>query len=70
VLGTYCGGGPKPSLDTFGNIAKVIFHSDEIDQEKSGFLIKINASIEGTDLNIASSLINICIYLIRMRRRN
>ena len=26
---------------------KVIFHSDSVDQEKTGFLIKINASIEG-----------------------
>ena len=47
MLGTYCGRAPKPSLDTFGNIAKVIFHADDVDQEKSGFLIKVNASIEG-----------------------
>ena len=64
-------------LDTFGNIAKVIFHSDEIDQEKSGFLIKINegkelnsASIKGKDLNSASPLINSCTHLLRMWRRN
>ena len=55
VLGTYCGRSPKPSLDTFGNTAKVIFHADDVDQEKSGFLIKVNASIEGEILLFSDS---------------
>ena len=45
--GTYCGSGSLAPIDTFGNEASLIFHSDSNDQEKTGFVINVNASVEG-----------------------
>ena len=47
VLGSYCGNAPQPPVDSFGNSVRLLFHSDGNQQDKSGFLIRVNASIEG-----------------------
>ena len=47
VLGTYCGAAPLPAVDSFGNHVRVVFHSDGNQQDKTGFVIRVNASIEG-----------------------
>ena len=47
VLGSYCGNAPQPPVDSFGNSVRLLFHSDSNQQDKSGFLIRVNASIEG-----------------------
>ena len=35
------------SVDTYGNEAKLIFKSDGNDQGTAGFVVNVNASIEG-----------------------
>ena len=47
VLGTFCGSGSRPSVDSFGSNARVVFHSDGNQQDKNGFVLRVNASIEG-----------------------
>ena len=47
VLGTFCGGTNPPRLDTFGNNARILFHSDGNQQDKTGFVLRISASMEG-----------------------
>ena len=47
LLGSYCGNAPQPPVDSFGNSVRLLFHSDGNQQDKSGFLIRVNASIEG-----------------------
>ena len=47
VLGTFCGNTIPANLDTFGSNVRLLFHSDGNQQDKNGFLIRVNASIEG-----------------------
>jgi hypothetical protein len=47
ILGTLCGGNPT-RIDTFGNVASLIFKSDNIQQPTfNGFIVRVNASVEG-----------------------
>ena len=49
VLATWCGDmtrGPA-RVDSFGNNVRLLFHSDGNQQDKTGFVVRVNASIEG-----------------------
>ncbi len=47
VLGTFCGSEPT-SVDTYANVATLIFKSDNNPQPNyNGFIVKVNASVEG-----------------------
>ena len=61
LVANLCGPGPLAPVDTSGNTAKyshgpasqwhpalrLVFHADGVNQEKQGFLVSINASVEG-----------------------
>ena len=47
VLATLCGTSPT-RIDTFGNVASLIFKSDNIQQPNfNGFIVRVNARVEG-----------------------
>ncbi len=80
VSGPYCGDGINAPYgeeanntsvvaDSFGNEAYLVFKSDGYDQGKTGFIVRINASVEGTlvvplNFNTFMQIMGIC----RMRR--
>jgi hypothetical protein len=46
-LGTFCGSEPT-SVDTYANVATLIFKSDNNPQPNyNGFIVRVNASVEG-----------------------
>ena len=47
VLGTFCGQTRPATLDSFGSNVRLLFHSDGNQQDKTGFVIRVTASIEG-----------------------
>ena len=47
VLGTFCGQTSPPVLDSFGSNVRLVFHSDGIQQDLTGFVVRVTASIEG-----------------------
>ena len=46
VLGTFCGTNPT-RVDTYANEATLIFRSDNNAQPNTGFIVRVNASVEG-----------------------
>ena len=70
VLGSYCGPGPQPPVDSFSNSVRLLFHSDGNQQDKSGFLIRVNASIEG-EIKMIFTCINVtCPPCFRVWRKD
>jgi hypothetical protein len=48
ILGTFCGSEPA-SVDTYANVATLIFKSDNNPQPNyNGFIVRVNASVEGS----------------------
>jgi hypothetical protein len=46
VLGTFCGTNPT-RVDTYANEATLIFRSDNNAQPNTGFIVRVNASVDG-----------------------
>lgn len=46
ILATLCGQTVPPTLDTFGNNVRLLFHSDGNQQDMTGFVVRVTASIE------------------------
>ena len=62
VLSTLCGTSSS-RVDTFGNVATLVFESKNIQQPNfNGFVVRVNASVEG-ELRILRVLMKICNYL-------
>ena len=62
VLSTLCGTSSS-RVDTFGNVATLVFESKNIQQPNfNGFVVRVNASVEG-ELRILGVLMKICNYL-------
>ena len=69
VLGTFCGQTSPPVLDSFGSNVRLVFHSDGNQQDLTGFVVRVTASIEGklNFLSFSHSLV-ILIFLRVWRR--
>ena len=52
VLGTFCGQNSLPTLDSFGSNVRLVFHSDGNQQDLTGFVVRVTASIEGKHRHI------------------
>ena len=46
-LATICGNIIPPSIDSYENEVTLLFHSDQTNNRKTGFIIRVNASVEG-----------------------
>ena len=45
-LATLCGTRVLPSVDTYENEATLVFKSDQVSNDKTGFVVRVNASVE------------------------
>ncbi|XP_040577951.1 cubilin [Lepeophtheirus salmonis] len=43
-LGTFCGRGPQPPIESLGNNITIKFKSDQLNTERKGFLLRVKAS--------------------------
>ena len=55
VLGTFCGQTSPPTLDSFGSNVRLLFHSDGNQQDLTGFVVRVTASIEGKHCSVTLS---------------
>ena len=55
VLGTFCGQTSPPVLDSFGSNVRLVFHSDGNQQDLTGFVVRVTASIEGKHCSLILS---------------